>query len=86
MIDMQLSALLAQALEDRLMMIQDGTKSAEDPDSIDYIARLGYAYIMQGIVYGVGGDADGSKKVTTGECPDVEPMPKNCKSDRHDKG
>lgn len=84
--DIMMQSLLRQAMEDRLLMIQDGTKSAEDPDSIDYIAQLGYAYIMQGIIYGVGGDADGSEKVTAGECPDVEPMPKNRKADRHDKG
>lgn len=81
MIDMQLSALLAQALEDRLMMIQDGTKSGDDPETIDYIAKLGYACIIYG-----GGDTYGSKKVTAGECPDVESVPKNCKADRHDKG
>lgn len=79
MIDMQLSALLAQALEDRLMMIQDGTKSGDDPETIDYIAKLGYACIIYG-----GGDTYGSKKVTTGECPDVEPMPENSKSDWDD--
>lgn len=82
--DIMMQSLLRQAMEDRLLMIQDGTKSAEDPDSIDYIAQLGYAYIMQGIIYGVGGDADGSKKVTTGECTDVEPMPENSKSDWDD--
>lgn len=85
MIDIQMQSLLRQAMEDRLLMIQDGTKSAKDPDSIDYIARLGYAYIMQGIIYGVGGDADGSKKVTAGECLDVEHMPENSKAYRHDK-
>lgn len=79
MINVQLSALLAQAIEDRLMMIQDGTKSGEDPETIDYIAKLGYAYIIHG-----GGDTYGSKKVTTGECPDVEPMPENSKSDWDD--
>lgn len=86
MIDIQMQSLLRQAMEDRLLMIQDGTKSAEDPDSIDYIARLGYAYIMQGIIYGVGGDADGSEKVTPCKCPDVEPMPENSKADRNDEG
>lgn len=81
MIDMHLGALLAQALEDRLFMIQDGTKSSEDPETIDYIAKLGYACI----IYGVGGDADGSEKVAAGKCPDVEPMPENSNSDWHDK-
>lgn len=79
MIDMQLSALLAQALEDRLMMIQDGTKSGDDPETIDYIAKLGYTCIICG-----GGDTYGSKKVTTGKCPDVEFMPENSKSDWDD--
>lgn len=82
--DIMMQSLLRQAMEDRLLMIQDGTKSAEDPDSIDYLAQLGYAYIMQGIIYGVGGDADGSEKVTTGKCPDVEPMPENINSDWDD--
>lgn len=84
MIDIQMQSLLRQAMEDRLLMIQDGTKSAEDPDGIDYLAQLGYAYIMQGIIYGVGGDADGSKKVTAGECLDVESVPKNSNSDWDD--
>lgn len=70
MIDMHLGALLAQALEDRLFMIRDGTKSSEDPDTIDYIAKLGYACIIYG-----GGDTYESEKVTPGKCPDVEPMP-----------
>ena len=83
--DIMMQSLLRQAMEDRLLMIQDGTKSAEDPDSIDYIARLGYAYIMQGIIYGVGGDTDGSEKVAAGKCPDVEPMPENSKAYWHDK-
>lgn len=82
--DIMMQSLLRQAIEDRLLMIQDGTKSAEDPDSIDYLAQLGYAYIMQGIINGAGGDADGSKKVTAGECPDVEFMPENSKSDWDD--
>lgn len=80
MIDMHLGALLAQALEDRLFMIQDGTKSSEDPDTIDYIANLGYACIIYG-----GGDTYGSEKVTPGKCLDVEPMPENSKADWHDK-
>ena len=80
MIDMHLGALLAQALEDRLFMIQDGTKSSEDPDTIDYIAKLGYACIIYG-----GGDTYRSEQVTSGKCPDVEPMPENSKADWHDK-
>lgn len=75
--DIMMQSLLRQAIEDRLLMIQDGTKSAEDPDSIDYLAQLGYAYIMQGIIYGVGGDTDGSEKVTSCKCRDVGAMSKN---------
>lgn len=78
MIDTQMHDLLRQALEDRLMMVQDGTKSGDDPETIDYIAQLGYACIIYG-----GGDTYGSKKVTTGKCLDVEPMPENRKADWH---
>lgn len=86
MMDIRMGDLLWQAIEDRLRMVEEGIYSAQDPATVGHVANLGYAYVMQRCIDDVGGDADGSKKVTAGEFLDVESVPKNCKADRHDKG